>query len=144
MNEHGFIQAVHRMLPKEVYKWKIADRYTAGIPDCMYITDSGRIVFVEYKYLKVLPRTLKPLATELQQYWLTQRANQNVKVALVVGVGKQTLILINHEWSQTFTRDELSNKLQPRSAIIEFITDETTILPSMPSIPLDICHEEKR
>ena len=33
MNEHSFIRAIHKSLPAEVYRWKIHDTFTGGVPD---------------------------------------------------------------------------------------------------------------
>jgi hypothetical protein len=84
MNESGFIRKIHRRLPREVYAWKIADRYHGGIPDAYY-SGSTTDLWVEYKYAKSAPKTLllQTLLTALQRKWLIERDKQGRTVRIV-------------------------------------------------------------
>ena len=35
MNEHSFVRSIHNALHPDVYKWKIHDTYTGGVPDAL-------------------------------------------------------------------------------------------------------------
>lgn len=89
MDEHGFVRSIHRLLPPEVYVWKINDRYAGGVADAFYHGPDGKILFVEYKYLKKLPTKGKTILrtglSSLQIEWLTQRQNAGLNVAVILG-----------------------------------------------------------
>jgi hypothetical protein len=74
-------------LSSDVYRWKINDRFTNGVPDAWYCGDAGHL-FVEYKYVELpsRPHTLvKANLSKNQLQWLLDRHAQNVPVAVVVG-----------------------------------------------------------
>ena len=73
MNEHGFIQAVHRRLPKWVKVWKIKDDFQSGVPDAVYFGYEGRCLWVEYKYIKELPKRCKTIVKSKPEYKSTQK-----------------------------------------------------------------------
>lgn len=95
MNEHGFIKAVHRHLPKEVYRWKIHDTYTGGVPDAFYCGPAGSL-WIEYKYIQ-LPKRKSTIVTfgtsELQRIWLTKMQNNGQLTGLIVGWERQATVI---------------------------------------------------
>ena len=97
MNEHSFIKSVHRYLHPDVYSWKIHDTFTGGVPDAMYVGPNS-LLFIEYKYVKKLPKKLttnvRHTLSPLQAQWL-DRINGPAKAALVVGVDNTAVILVN-------------------------------------------------
>jgi len=105
MNEHSFVKAVHRKLPPEVYKWKIHDTYTGGVPDAMYAGPAG-LLFVEYKYLKKLPKKpTTPIRTglsELQIIWLERMLLYNVLVVAIIGSPSGAVVL-TEDFRRTLT-----------------------------------------
>ena len=78
MNEAGYIRSVHRHFPKDRFKWKINESFSNGTPDCFY-EGKHKDLFVEYKYLKALPKRettlidLTSMLSEKQQLWLKRR-----------------------------------------------------------------------
>ena len=88
MNEHSFIKAIHRKLPKDIYCWKVSDRFTGGVPDCYYEGSKGAL-WIEYKYLKSLPkRTTTPInpgVSKLQLAWLERAERNGVNTILAAG-----------------------------------------------------------
>lgn len=105
MNEHSFVKAVHRKLPPEVYKWKIHDTYTGGVPDAMYAGPAG-LLFVEYKYLKKLPKKpttpIKTGLSELQIIWLERMLLYNVLVVAIIGSPSGAIVL-SKDFRRTLT-----------------------------------------
>lgn len=105
MNEHSFVKAVHRKLPPEVYKWKIHDTYTGGVPDAMYAGPAG-LLFVEYKYLKKLPKKpttpIKTGLSELQISWLERMLLYNVLVVAIIGSPSGAVVL-TEDFRRTLT-----------------------------------------
>jgi hypothetical protein len=118
MNESGFIQKIHKGLDKNVYAWKISDRFTAGIPDCYY-SGATRDLWIEYKLIAKLKSTTKAAnLSALQIKWLKERAAQGRNVAVIVGVGtKHGLILTG---DAMFKPLSLEDKV-PCAELIEYI-----------------------
>ena len=87
MQERQFITKVHKNLSSDIYKWKINDSYTGGVPDCFYTGPAGHC-FVEYKYKKELPkRDTTPINFNLsaqQELWLIERSKQGVPCYLIL------------------------------------------------------------
>lgn len=101
MNEHSFIRAIHKKIHPDVHAWKIHDTYAGGVPDCMYSGKSG-VLFVEYKYIKELPKrqttNIRHSLSALQNAWLN-RMQQSAHAALIIGVGKDSGIIIVDDFS---------------------------------------------
>lgn len=129
MNEHSFVKAVHRKLPPEVYKWKIHDTYTGGVPDAMYAGPAG-LLFVEYKYLKSLPKKpTTPIRTglsELQIIWLERMILYNVLVVAIIGSPSGAVVL-TEDFSRTLTLsnfDETLSVSECADTIVDLATND--------------------
>jgi hypothetical protein len=125
MNEHSFIKAIHRYLSPEVFKWKIHDTFAGGVPDAMYGGPAG-LLFVEYKYIKALPKRpstlVKHSLSELQKKWLNAVVRNTAAAALVVGSDKGCLItLIRDGWSPTVTVEEFLKEAVPTKSAASWI-----------------------
>lgn len=99
MNEHGFVKAVHRHLCPDVYRWKIHDTYTGGVPDTFYCGPAGPL-WVEYKYIKLPKRPTTPInlgLSELQRAWLQRMLDWDQPAAVVVGFDKSATIITDLE-----------------------------------------------
>jgi len=107
MIESTFTRSVHTKLPKEVYHWKISDRFTAGVPDAYYSGDKCDL-WIEYKWINTLPKKLvTPKLSKLQLEWLEDRRAQGRNVAVIVGSPKGHLIFLDGEWVQGKAPTEL-------------------------------------
>lgn len=126
MNEHSFIKSVHRYLPSHLFKWKIHDTYTGGVPDSFYAGPAG-ILFVEYKYVKTLPAkdstAIKTTLSPLQAQWLNRMLDFNQRAALVIGCEDTAVILTNKEWVATFTKKDYVARAVPRKQVATWITE---------------------
>ena len=96
MNEHSFVKSVHRKLPKSIYRWKIHDSFTGGVPDAMYAGPSG-MLFVEYKYLKNLPKKDTTVITTglspLQLNWLNQMMDYGHRCVVAIGSSRGIFVI---------------------------------------------------
>ena len=94
MNEPGYITAVNKRLHPWVYVWKIADRFTSGIPDCWYSVKGGTPPFIEFKYLKELPKRDNTLCkaplSDIQLEWHLARQREGVPVWTCLGINTPT------------------------------------------------------
>lgn len=95
MNESGYTRKIGKLLRSDVYAWKISDRFTAGIPDAYY---SGPVadIWIEYKHISKPPKTTKqpPALSGLQEKWLRDRMEQGRNVAVIVGLGTRTGVIL--------------------------------------------------
>lgn len=127
MNEHSFVKSIHRKLPKEIYVWKIADRYSGGVPDAMYAGPNG-ILFIEYKFVKALPKKpetlIKTTLSPLQTQWITRMQNWNHSVLLVIGFPDKTCLVMN-SLTNIISRAYYDLNQQSTSKLIRMITEQT-------------------
>ncbi len=126
MNEHSFIKSIHRYLHPDVHSWKIHDTFTGGVPDAMYSGPAG-VLFVEYKYIKQLPKRastpLKHSLSALQLQWLN-RMKVSAKAALIVGVGDTCIILVD-DFSTNICKTRYIEQAVARKDVARFIYSET-------------------
>lgn len=123
MNEHGFVQAVHRRLPPAVYKLKLNVRYNNGVPDAWYSGPAGD-VWVEYKYRKDTPkRAFTVSLSKLQLNWLTAREAEGRNVVVVVGSPGGALIL---RPSQCQDKIQVFDSFLTTDGVASWITRTTT------------------
>lgn len=124
MNEHSFIRAVHARLPPEVFRWKIHDTFAGGVPDAFYAGPASTL-FVEYKYVKALPKrestTIKTCLTPQQVHWLNTLHDFNQPVALIVAIGDQALVLLDKRWNTNISRTGFLQEAIPRNQVAAWI-----------------------
>lgn len=124
MNEHSFIKAVHRSLPNDIYRWKIHDTFTGGVPDAFYAGPAGTL-FVEYKYIKTLPKRhtteLKLGLSPLQINWLNMMCDLGHSVAAIIGTSLGVLVLTDKQWTERITLEYYFANNKPRPYAIDFI-----------------------
>ena len=126
MNEHSFVRSIHRYLPPEVFSWKIHDTYTGGVPDAMYCGPAG-LLFVEYKYVKTLPKKddtlIRHSLSELQIQWL-ERVSGPATAALVIGV-ENTAVILMRDFAQNISRMHYLEQNITRQDVAEWIYSTT-------------------
>ena len=115
---------MHRHLSPEVYRWKIHDTYTGGVPDVFYCGPAGSL-WVEYKYIR-LPKRKTTVVTfglsELQLIWLTKIAMYGQTTILVVGWQQSAQVLYGPYITQTTSQDELVNNSLSFKELASLIT----------------------
>jgi len=128
MNEHSFVKSIHRYLHPDVYKWKIHDTFTGGVPDAMYVGPKG-LLFVEYKYVKELPKrdttSLPHSLSPLQAQWL-ERINGPSTAVLIIGVN-DTAIIIPSDFSTNISRMRVKTEGMSRKDVAAFIHSVTVL-----------------
>jgi hypothetical protein len=128
MNEHGFIKAVHRHLSPEVYRWKIHDTYTGGVPDAFYMGPAGSL-WVEYKYIK-LPKRESTIInfglSKLQVAWLTRAHMCGQLVAVIIGFDSSAIALTAPKSFSGMTQRELQDEAVSFQQIAMLIENHVT------------------
>jgi len=126
MNEHSFVRYIHNALSPDVYKWKIHDTYTGGVPDAFYAGPAGTL-FVEYKYVKSLPKkdttAIRHSLSALQCAWL-ERMKGSTNVALILGIGTTALIIVD-DFSANICKSTYVEQSIPRRQVAQWIYDVT-------------------
>ena len=122
MNESGFTSSISKKLPSQVFSWKINCRFANGTPDAWYSGPKGDI-WVEYKYLKKLPKTtVKPKLSALQLKWLRDRFHEGRNVAVVVGSPEGCLVYTHMDWENP----KSINNIVDKQIVIDYITNEVS------------------
>ena len=126
MNEHSFVRSIHNALHPDVYKWKIHDTYTSGVPDAMYAGPAGTL-FVEYKYVKSLPKkdttVIRHSLSALQCAWL-ERMKASTSVALILGIEDTALIIVD-DFPANISESRYVEQSIPRKQVAEWIYNQT-------------------
>ena len=126
MNEHSFVRSIHNALHPDVYKWKIHDTYTSGVPDAMYAGPAG-VLFVEYKYVKSLPKkdttVIRHSLSALQCAWL-ERMKASTSVALILGIEDTALIIVD-DFPANISKSRYVEQSIPRKQVAEWIYNQT-------------------
>ncbi len=126
--ETTFIQSVHRLLPKTVYRMKNHNEYNGGIADCWYDGPVGDL-WAEYKFV-VLPKRGDTLVrielSELQLQWLRDRKFNGRNVAVVVGC-KEGGVWLDHPrcWEQDYPAATFRAMIESRQEIADRILRHT-------------------
>lgn len=124
MTEHGFIRAVHKYLPLDIFRWKIHDTFAGGVPDAFYAGPASTL-FVEYKYVKTLPkRDASLLRTSLspqQKQWLNTLADFHQPVALIIGCEQLALVMLNKTWNTEPSRTQFLSQAVTFSEVAKWI-----------------------
>lgn len=103
MRERQLIDAIHRLLPKSLFRQGMTGAAMTGngIPD-YYYDGPKRDLWIEYKQLKAMPRDgnvrLHKLATPLQLAWLARRGANGANAYAIVGVpNKRALVFRDYD-----------------------------------------------
>ena len=137
MIESQYTAALHKKLPKNIYKWKINDNFAGGVPDAFYralSTPIGLPLWVEYKFLKKLPErettVIKPNLSHQQLIWLKQAVNSGEQALVIVGVesekrSRQTagFIMMQSEWENGIQTQVARSRLRSMDELATIITE---------------------
>lgn len=126
--ETTFIQSVHRLLPKTVYRMKNHNEYNGGIADCWYDGPMGDL-WVEYKFV-VLPKRddtqVRIELSGLQKEWLRDRWDNGRNVAVVAGCAEGGVWLAApSRWERDYPADDFRSLIESRQEIANRIRHHT-------------------
>lgn len=128
MIESQYTQTVHKHLSKEIYRWKINDSFQGGIADAYYSGTNGDL-WIEYKYLKSLPKKTStqiiPALRSLQKKWLNARYSEGRNIAVIVGSPDGSIILASpKEWTTGLTCEEFKERALTRQETADWIAEQ--------------------
>lgn len=131
MKESAYTTAIGRLLPPEVYALKLSLPYTAGVPDSWY-SGRGGDLWVEYKYLKHIPREVDliggkdPILTRLQQRWLFNRHGEGRHVGVIVGCKEGGVVLPDLDWMEPLSKADFQQRIWSRRQVADWIVGHVT------------------
>lgn len=103
-----------------------------GTPD-RYIDGPGGDLWVEFKYLKRIPKYLDPdqLLSSLQLKWLTRRGafgNAVVVIGIETGARSASAVVLDQvsEWTTTFDKASVELRLQSINDVSNYLTRRVT------------------
>lgn len=117
--ETTFIQSIHRLLPKDVYRMKNHNEFNGGIADCWYDGPAADL-WVEYKFIVVPKRDTTLITVDLsplQRDWLRGRAENGRNVAVIVGCKEGGVWLNDLVWEEEITTAEFRRTLLSRQQL---------------------------
>lgn len=127
--ETNFIAQIHKRLPKEVYRMKNHNPYTAGVADCWYSGKKGDL-WVEYKWRQAIPKNVnirpQALLSPLQTAWLNARHEEGRMVCVIIGCQHGGVILKDFQWNQEIAPQIFKSNLLSKDAIARWISEKTT------------------
>lgn len=135
MIESQFTSNIHKKLAPDVYKWKIADQFAAGVPDAFYrVVDKplASHLWVEYKFIKSLPKRaatrIIPNLSATQLRWLEMATAAGELATVVVGVEDEVVnrqvcgfFMSQQEWTEGITASEAKSRLMPYAEIAQVL-----------------------
>lgn len=96
MNEHTFVKSFHKRLDPQIKVWKIYDPYQGGVPDALLFGQNGLACFVEYKYVRSLPKRsntiVKPALSAQQSLWLGDKISRGLLALVILGSSNGVVI----------------------------------------------------
>ncbi len=132
MNEHSYIRAVTRHLPKDKYKWKINDNYAGGVPD-WFFEGEAKDLWVEWKYIKVFPKrpqtmidlTSKKYLSTQQQRWLERRNRIRGDAWVIAGSEHGGVVFRGLEWKNSISAEAFLSKCLSHKELCSLILQNT-------------------
>lgn len=140
MNEADFTSRIHSKIRADRVKtWKIKDDFQGGVPDAMYLSKHNPnglaqpVVFIEYKYLKTLPKREKtniiPALSDLQKEWLRTALIGKSKAFVIVGYpdksgSKGVVFYTPEEWEAGITLAEFKSRTMSYANLADFIVSQ--------------------
>jgi hypothetical protein len=129
--ENQFVSGVHKYLPPigELYRAKMHNPYTAGIPDWWY-SGSGGDMWIEYKYIPEIPKRhntlIVPDLSDLQRQWLDGRHAEGRTVCVLVGCPDGGLVFNKSNWTHGVEAGDFRGWLQTRAALAAWIKSQVS------------------
>lgn len=94
-NETIFCRALHRKLDKRITFIKMSNPFRNGIPDFYYEGPTGKIAWIEYKWIEKewdSDRNVSEICAHKgwtqQRHWLERTHSKNILSYTIIGIGK--------------------------------------------------------
>jgi hypothetical protein len=128
--ETRFYTAVHKLLPRTIYREKMANPYSGGTADVWY---SGNFddLWAEYKWIPTLPKQapvcLDKLLSSLQQRWLAGRHEEGRNVVVILGTPEGAWVFEGTSWTIPLPPDVIRTQGFSKQMIADYIKKRVSI-----------------
>lgn len=128
--ETRFYTAVHKLLPKELHKEKMANPYRGGTADVWY-SGTADDLWVEYKWLTKVPARadirVYELLSHLQLQWLRERRKEGRNVVVILGSPDGAWIYEHGMWEASLPLDVFVAGRKTKQQVADYIRSRTMI-----------------
>ena len=134
--ETRYYTAVHKLLPRNLYREKMHNPFRGGTADVWY---SGYLddLWVEFKWLAKLPKVasvrLDKLLSPLQQQWLTGRHEEGRNTVVILGSPEGAWVFEGMSWKEPFnpgiirtcglTKQNVADYIKKRTCLDDALAD---------------------
>lgn len=126
--ETRFYTAVHKLLPKELHREKMANPYRGGTADVWYSGNADDL-WVEYKWLPKVPVRVDvrvyELLSPLQLQWLRLRWKEGRNVVVILGSPDGACVYEFGRWERDMTPDEFRSRALSKQQVADYIRGRT-------------------
>jgi hypothetical protein len=128
--ETRFIKAVHKLLPRELYREKMHNVYRGGTPDVWY---SGNLddLWAEYKVISKLPKKapvcLDRLLSPLQQQWLEGRHEEGRNLVVILGTPEGAWVFEGTAWKAPLDPAVVRTQGLSKQNVADYIKNRTCL-----------------
>lgn len=128
--ETRFYTAVHKLLPKELHKEKMANPYRGGTADVWY-SGTADDLWVEYKWLAKVPVKTNirvyELLSQLQLHWLRERRKEGRNVVVILGSPDGAWVYEFGLWEADLPVDVFRAQAKTKQQVADYIRSRTMI-----------------
>lgn len=129
--ETRYYQAVHRLLPNDLYREKMMNPYRGGTPDVWY-SGCADDLWAEYKYVARVPQKnpvhVRKLLSELQLLWLRERTKEGRNVVVILGTPVGAWVYEHLRWeTEVVTHEKLKNEGLDKREVANYIRRRTML-----------------
>jgi hypothetical protein len=128
--ETAFYRGIHKLLPHTVYRVKMYNPLTGGIPDVWY---SGNLddLWVEYKWIAKVPKKalirLDKLLSPLQQRWLEERHEEGRNIVVILGSPEGAWIFEGAAWKEPLDPVAIRTVNASKQNVADYIEKRTQL-----------------
>ena len=128
--ETRYYTAVHKLLPRTIYREKMHNPYRGGTADVWYSAKPSDL-WVEYKWLAKLPKTapvrLDRLLTPLQQQWLTGRHEEGRSVVVILATPRGAWVFEGVSWKEPLDPSIIKTQGLSKQNVADYINNRTCL-----------------
>ena len=128
--ETRYYTAIHRLLPKELHREKMANPYRGGTADVWY-SGTADDLWVEYKYLARVPKKasiwMDRMLSPLQLLWLRERYREGRNVVVILGTPAGGIVFERCLWEKELTPEEFVSCARTKQQMADYIWGRTML-----------------
>lgn len=128
--ETRFYTAVHKLIPKDVHREKMANPYRGGTADVWY-SGTADDLWAEYKWLAKVPVKaairVYELASPLQLQWLRDRRKEGRNVVVILGSPNGAWVYSHGTWEHDLAVEDFRANALTKQQVADYIRSRVMI-----------------